>query len=307
MQTCRQKGGTMLLTDCFNSFQLFLQISGLAKSSRESYARTLQRFAAFLEYSGKTLETAAIRKDDVMEFLSCCEETGEKRSTILLRLLTLKKFFGWLKEEREIAENPTERIPIPKEVKRIPRYVSPAQVETLLDQPDASTPWGLRDRALMELIYTAGLRISEALDLQLGDINYEQGFVYVRKGKGGNPRSIPCGATAAEWLKRYTVEARRKLETDCSSFLFLSRTGERLSRQSAAAAIRAYARSAGLPDWITPHSLRHACATHMLEGGARLSYIQEMLGHKRINSTQIYMAVQSQGLKDVHSVCHPRG
>jgi integrase/recombinase XerD len=301
------KGGIMHLTDCFNRFQLFLQVSGLAKSSRESYARTLQKFTDYLEYSGKNSEVTAIRKEDVLEFLACCEENGEKRSTTLLRLLTLKKFFGWLKGEREIAENPTERIPIPKETKRIPRYVSPAQVEAMLNKPDLKTPWGLRDRALMELIYSAGLRISEALDLQIGDINYEQGFLYIRKGKGGDPRSVPFGTQAAEWLKRYTLEGRKKLEQDCSSFLFLSRSGQRLSRQSAAAAIRAYARSAGLPSWLTPHSLRHAAATHMLEGGARLSYIQEMLGHKRINSTQIYMAVRSEGLKEVHAACHPRG
>jgi integrase/recombinase XerD len=301
------KGGTMLLPDCFARFQLFLQISGLAKSSRESYARTLARFSDYLEYSGKILETEAIRKEDVLEFLSGCEECGEKRSTVLLRLLTLKKFFGWLKGEREIAENPTERIPVSKETKRIPRYLSLQQIEALFDQPEINTPWGLRDRALMEVLYSAGLRISEALDLQIGDINYEQGFLYIRKGKGGNPRSVPFGTAAGQWLKRYTLEGRKKLEVDCSSFLFLSRNGERPSRQSAAAAVRGYAAAAGLPDWFCPHSLRHACATHMLEGGARLSYIQEMLGHKRINSTQIYMAVRSEGLKEVHAAAHLRG
>jgi len=107
-------------------------------------------------------------------------------------------------------------------------------------------------------------------------------------------------------LKRYTLEGRKKLEIDCNPFLFLSRNGERLSRQSAAAAIRSYAAAAGLPAWLTPHSLRHACATHMLESSARLSYIQEMLGHKRINSTQIYMAVRLEGPKEVHAACHPR-
>jgi integrase/recombinase XerD len=297
----------MRLTDCFNSFQLFLQISGLAKNSRGNYARTLQKFADHLDYSGKSQEVDAIRKEDVLQFLADCENIGEARSTILLRLLTLKKFFGWLKEEREIAVNPTERIPIPREQKRIPRYVPPTRIEALLNQPDLSTSWGLRDRALMELIYSAGLRISEALDLEEGDIDYEQGFVYIRKGKGGDPRCIPIGKTSTEWLKRHAAEARRKLERDCNSFLFFSRNGERLSRQSAAAAIRAYAKIAGLPEWFTPHSLRHACATHMLEGGARLSYIQEMLGHNRINSTQIYMAVRSEGLKEVHCASHPRG
>jgi len=297
----------MRLNDYFARFQLFLQVSGLAKSSRENYARTLIRLQQYLEFSDRSSEVNQIGRDDLMGFLAACEESGEKRSTVLLRLLTLKKFFGWLKGEREITENPTERVPIPKEMKRIPRYISPQQIEALLEQPDLTTPWGLRDRALMELLYSAGLRISEALDLQLGDIDYEQGFVFIRCGKGGTPRSVPVGTEALQWLTRYTVEGRKKMEADCSAIIFLSRNGERLSRQSAATAVRGYAASAGLPTWITPHGLRHAAATHMLEGGARLVYIQELLGHKRINSTQIYLSVRSENLKEVHGACHPRG
>jgi len=297
----------MHLTDCFKPFQLFLQISGLAKSSRENYQRTLDRLKKYLMFSDRPAEVNQISKEDLMGFLASCEESGEKRSTVLLRLLTLKKFFGWLKAEKEITENPTERIPIPREIKRVPRYVSPQQIEALLSQPDLKTAWGLRDRALMELLYSAGLRISEALDLQTGDIDYEQGFVFIRNGKGGRSRAVPVGAQALEWLKRYILEGRKKLETDCSSLIFLSRQGERLSRQSAAAAIRAYAQLAGLPEWVKPHSLRHACATHMLEGGAKLPYIQEHLGHAVLESTRIYLAVRSDELKNVHTACHPRG
>jgi site-specific recombinase XerD len=115
------------------------------------------------------------------------------------------------------------------------------------------------------------------------------------------------GKPAKEWLERYILCGRRKLERDCNNLVFLTRNGDRMRRQTAAAAVREYAQAAGLPAWVTPHSLRHAAATHMLEGGARLSYIQELLGHRRINSTQIYMAVRSEGLKEVHGACHPRG
>jgi integrase/recombinase XerD len=220
--------------------------------------------------------------------------------------MILKKFFGWLKEEKIITEDPAERIPVAKERKRIPKYLSPTQIESLLNQPDTTTALGLRDRALLELLYSAGLRIGEALDLEMNDIDWQQGFVLVRNGKGGRPRNVPIGNVATTWLYRYLLYGRKKLQNDCSELVFLSRTGEKLSRQAAAAGIREYAKRAGLPGWVTAHSMRHACATHMLEGGAKLPYIQEQLGHVALESTRIYLAVRSEELKVVHSNCHPR-
>lgn len=296
----------MRLIDCFKPFDLYLQSCGFAKTSRESYARTLCRFEKYLEYSDRSWEMEQLKKEDVTGFLGACEEIGEKRTSIILRLLILKKFFGWLKEERIIAEDPAAAIPVPKQQRNIPRFVSVQQIESLLSQPNTETPEGLRDRALLEVIYSAGLRISEALSLKLEDINYEQGFVFVRNGKGGKSRNVPVGTTALHWLERYILEGRRKLERDCMGFIFLTESGLQLSRQAAATAVRAYARSAGLPQWITPHSLRHAMATHMLENGAKLPYIQEQLGHSCMESTRIYLAVRSEELKSVHSACHPR-
>ncbi len=296
----------MRLTDCFRSFDLYLQSCGFAKTSRESYGRTLSRFEKYLEYSDCSCDLEQLKKEDITGFLAGCEEIGEKRSSVILRLLILKKFFGWLKEERIIAADPAAALPVPKEEKQVPRFVSVQQIESLLNQPDTSTPGGLRDRALLEVIYSAGLRITEALSLKLTDINYEQGFVYVRNGKGGKSRNIPIGKTALQWVERYVLEGRRKMECDCTEFLFLTQNGLQLSRQSAAAAVRAYAQTAGLPEWITPHSLRHAMATHMLEAGAKLPYIQEQLGHACMESTRIYLAVRSEELKNVHSAYHPR-
>jgi integrase/recombinase XerD len=219
----------------------------------------------------------------------------------------LIKFFRWLKESREIAADPSERIPIPKEEIRVPRYISPEQIDALLAQPDVTTPWGLRDRAILELLYSSALRISEALAVEIRDINFEQGFIYVRKGKGGKSRNVPLGAPASQWLARYITEARRKLlGCSCTDLLFLNRSGERLSRQAFGKAIAEYVGAAGLPAGLSSHCLRHAAASHMLHGGADLIYIQQLLGHQRPESTQIYTLVRSQDLKSVHASCHPR-
>lgn len=296
----------MQLHESFKSFQLYLQAAGAAKSTRESYQRTLCKFEKFFDFSDRSSELEQLKKEDLIQFLAACEENGEKRSSVILRAMILKKFFGWLKEEKRITEDPVERIPVPKERKRIPKYLSPAQVENLLNQPDTTTPLGLRDRALLELLYSAGLRIGEALDLEINDIDWQQGFVCIRNGKGGRSRNVPIGNVAATWLYRYLLNGRKKLQRDCSELVFLSRNGEKLSRQASAAAIRDYVRRAGLPEWVTAHSLRHACATHMLEGGAKLPYIQEQLGHAVLESTRIYLAVRSEELKHVHAICHPR-
>ncbi len=297
----------MQIADYLNGFETYLQACAFAKNTRDQYRRTLRKFCEYLEYSGNPTEAEQIGKDHLVAFLANCEENGEKANTVAVRALTLMKFFRWLKEERVILADPAERIPIPKERQRVPRYVSPAEIETLLTQPDVSTPWGLRDRALMEVLYSSGLRISEALDLEIEDINYSEGFIYVRNGKGGKARTVPMSQTAGHWLTRYMLEGRRKMEVDCSRLVFLSRDGARLSRQSAAEAFRRYVQSAGLPAWLSPHSLRHACATHMLHNRADLASIQQMLGHARPESTRIYTLVRCQDLKAVHSACHPRG
>jgi integrase/recombinase XerD len=296
----------MQIAEYLNRFESYLQACSFAKNTREGYRRTLRKFCQYLEYSGSPMEADQIRKDHLVAFLAGCEENGEKANTVAVRALTLIKFFRWLKGEGAIREDPSERIPIPKERQRIPRYVSPAEVEALLSQPDTETVCGLRDRALMEVLYSSGLRISEALDLEIEDIDYSEGFIYVKRGKGGKSRAVPMSQTAGEWLTRYMLQGRSKVEVDCSRLVFLSCDGRRLSRQSAAKAFRQYVQSAGLPGWLSPHSLRHACATHMLHNRADLASIQQLLGHARPESTRIYTLVRCQDLKAVHTACHPR-
>jgi integrase/recombinase XerD len=299
----------MQITETLKPFDEYLAGCGFAQLSRQSYARTLRKFCHCLEYSNSPMEVDQIRRPHLLEFLSNCEQQQkEKRSSIILRLQICKKFFGWLRQEKMIAEDPAVTIPVPKEERKPPRYASPQQIESLLNQPDTGTPTGLRDRALLEVIYSAGLRISEALDLEIRDINVAEGFIHVRNGKGGKARTVPVGATALQWLTRYMVEGRTKLlSCSCSEVIFLNQSGEKLSRQQAAGAVRAYARSAGLPAWVTPHCLRHCCASHMLRNGAGLPYIQEQLGHACLESTRIYLAVRSDELKSVHAATHPRG
>ncbi len=298
----------MHINDLEKPFDLYLQAAGFAENSRASYGRSMAKFQKYMELSDRRGEVEQIRKEDVIGFLAYCEDIGEKRSSVILRLLILKKFFAWLKEEKMIAEDPAAAIPVPKEEKQIPRYVSVVQIEALLNQPDTTTPSGLRDRALLEVIYSVGLRITEALSLELGDIDYEGGFVYIRNGKGGKTRNVPIGNAALQWLQRYILDGRRKLlSCSCAQLVFLNSSGDQLSRQSAATAVRAYAQSAGLPSFLTPHLLRHACASHMLAGGAKLPYIQEQLGHSCMESTRVYLAVRSEDLKSVHSSTHPKG
>jgi integrase/recombinase XerD len=298
----------MNINEKLSGFEVYLKACGFSESTRQSYTRTMRKFCDYLQLANVPVELREIRKEHIIGFLACCQESGEKSNTAAVRALTLIKFFRQLKEEGAIAADPTERIPIPKETQRVPRYVCPAQIDALLNEPDITTPWGLRDRALLEVIYSAGLRISEALDLELEDINTEEGFIYVRYGKGGKSRCVPMGATAAQWLCRYIAEARPGLlSTNCSALVFVSRDRQRLSRQSVSKALAHYVKSAGLPAWFSSHGLRHSAATHMLQGGAGLAYIQEMLGHARPESTRIYTLVRSEALKSVHAATHPRG
>jgi integrase/recombinase XerD len=261
-----------------------------------------------LEYSDRGSEVEQLKKEDVTGFLGVCEDLGEKRSSVILRLLICKKYFAWARDQRLTGEDPAAAIPVPKEERKAPRFVSVAQIEALLKQPNTETPAGLRDRAVLEVIYSAGLRISEALALEIRDINFEEGFLHVRNGKGDKGRTIPVGSPAAHWLTRYLQEGRRKLlSCSCTELVFVNNSGQRMSRQLAAAAIRGYVSSAGLPGWLSAHGLRHAMASHMLSSGAGLPYIQEQLGHTCLESTRIYLAVRSDDLKNVHAATHPRG
>ena len=275
---------------------------GLSERTVESYARDLTQFAAYLAERGRILPDATA--EDVRGYLA----GGEWRpSTRARKAAAIRSFF----KRRVVAglteSDPTRSLPSPRLESTLPRTLTVEEVEKLLAKPKAS-PGGLRDRALLETLYGAGLRASETLALRLQDVDLEVGFVRT-VGKGDKERVVPLGRMAMEAIRAYNERGRPFLGgpgTLKSPELFLNQRGRRLSRQGLHAIIKGYAREAGLPDDVSAHTLRHSFATHLLEGGADLRAVQEMLGHADLSTTQIYTHVTAAHLQRVYREAHPR-
>jgi integrase/recombinase XerD len=275
---------------------------GLAERTVESYARDLTQFAAFLEERGRSLPDASA--DDVRTYLA----GGQWRPSTRARKAAAMRSFYRRRVILDLAvSDPTRALASPRLESTLPRTLSVEQVERLLARPKP-TPGGLRDRALLETLYGAGLRASEALSLRLQDVDLEIGFVRTI-GKGDKERIVPLGRMAMEAIRAYNERGRPFLGgpgTLKSPELFLNNRGRRLSRQGLHAVIKRYAREAGLPDDVSAHTLRHSFATHLLEGGADLRAVQEMLGHADLSTTQIYTHVTAAHLQKIYREAHPR-
>jgi integrase/recombinase XerD len=275
---------------------------GLAERTVESYARDLTQFAAFLEERGRSLPDATA--EDVRTYLA----GGQWRPSTRARKAAAMRSFYRRRLILDLAvSDPTRALASPRLESTLPRTLSVEQVERLLARPK-STPGGLRDRALLETLYGAGLRASEALSLRLQDVDLEIGFVRTI-GKGDKERIVPLGRMAMEAIRAYNERGRPFLGgpgTLKSPELFLNNRGRRLSRQGLHAVIKRYAREAGLPDDVSAHTLRHSFATHLLEGGADLRAVQEMLGHADLSTTQIYTHVTAAHLQKIYREAHPR-
>ena len=276
---------------------------GLAKNSVESYARDLVKFFSFLET--KALSPLHASQADLMDFISHLAGRLSVRS-IARNISSLKVFYRFLVSEGEIETNPARLLSAPKLPRRLPGVLSRSEVERLLAQPDATTSRGDRDRAMLELLYATGLRVSELVHLKIPSVNTEAGFVRT-VGKGSKERMVPVGAKALEALKNYLEHGRpRLLKRRSSSYLFLSPRGRALTRQGFWKIIKRYGVKAGIRKELTPHSLRHSFASHLLECGADLRSVQIMLGHSDISTTQIYTHVTRERLKEIHQKYHPR-
>lgn len=279
---------------------------GLSKNTIEAYSHGLNRFLNYLRGKG-TEEIREISKLDIREFLLFLKKKGLSSKTLARNLVSIRVFLRFLTEESILSANPAEEIESPKTAKTLPEILSLEEVETLLEQPDPQILQGMRDRAMLEMLYATGMRVSELTRLQVNHVHLDAGYVLVY-GKGSKERIVPIGNEAIKWARRYMGETREKLlKKRESSFLFVNRSGKPMSRQYFWKSIKAYGRRAGIRKRITPHLLRHSFASHLLERGADLRSVQLMLGHADISTTQIYTHVTGERLKKIHQRYHPRG
>jgi len=273
---------------------------GLSRNTLLSYRRDLQQLAAFLKKN--SIEKAS--EADLFAFLA---SRKGKNSSAARRLSSLKRFYGWCLRERRIRADPTLRLEPPKRAPRFPKTLSEADVEALLAAPDVSTPLGLRDRAMLEVLYASGLRVSELVGLKLFEVNLDAGVVRVM-GKGSKERLVPLGEEAVEWVGRYLKKPRGEmLKKKVSDSLFVTERGAGMTRQAFWYAIKRHGARALPGKEISPHVLRHAFATHLINHGADLRVVQMLLGHADISTTQIYTHVARERLKQLHAKHHPRG
>lgn len=279
---------------------------GLSRLSLEAYSRDLARFAGFLKGQGLD-DPCRAERGHIVEFLEQLSGCGLAPVSLARNISSLRGFYRFLAGEGLCPRDPTESLDSPKMAKRLPEVLTVAEVEALLAQPDSATPLGLRDRAMLEVIYACGLRISELLGLKRSDLAFDQGFIRCF-GKGSKERVVPIGKTARHWTERYLEGSRPALAQKYpSDVLFLNNRGRKMSRMGFWKLLKAYARKAGIKKRVHPHIMRHSFATHLLEGGADLRSVQEMLGHADISTTQIYTHVDREYLKEVHRQFHPRG
>lgn len=276
---------------------------GLADNTIQSYSRDLLRFFQFLE--GRKRSPVHATQDDIMDYMGTLQKDLSARSCAR-SLSALKMFFRFLVTEGRIESSPARLLGAPKLPRKLPGVLTRDEVDMLLAQPDPSNQRGHRDKAMLELLYATGLRVSELVGLQMSNINLEAGYVRM-VGKGSKERMVPMGTKALEVLKTYLSEARGKLlKNKSSSSLFLNSRGAALTRQGFWKIIKKYGKKAGIRKEITPHKLRHSFASHLLEGGADLRSVQIMLGHADISTTQIYTHITRERLKQIHEKYHPR-
>ena len=294
------------MQELIDSFLNYLSVErGLAKNTINSYRQDLKLYQQYLN-SQHLSSFLKINKTDITNFMLNQKEEGLSANSIARRLVAIKSFYRFLVRERIIKSDPTSLIETPKLWKKIPQTLSIAEVEALIQQPNLRDRQGIRDRAILDIMYSTGMRVSEVVNLKLDNVNLDMGFVRCI-GKGNKERIIPLGRHACLAIKRYIETARPNFtKKKPSDYLFLNRFGERISRQSLWKIIKKYAKAARIKKQIRPHTLRHSFATHLLERGADLRSVQEMLGHSDISTTQVYTHINKDRLKNIHRMFHPR-
>ena len=278
---------------------------GLSRNTIISYREDINAYIDFLK--GARIDSFSLtKKNDITDFMFVQKDKGLSPNSVARRLAAIKTFYRFLVRERILKADPSSLIDSPKLWKKIPQILSENEIDALLSQPNIRQRQGIRDKAILETLYATGMRVSEAANLKTDNVNLGVGFLRCI-GKGNKERIIPLGKKAIISLKRYLEVSRpQQLKNKESDFLFLNRFGKRISRQSLWKLIKRYAREARIKKPIRPHILRHSFATHLLERGADLRSVQEMLGHANISTTQIYTHISKERLKAIHKMFHPR-
>jgi integrase/recombinase XerD len=279
---------------------------GLSKNTLEAYRSDLEIYAHWLDqaHQKNILQSSVVEITDFM-----AKRRVDKATSANRRLTVLKRFFRYMIRQNLLTEDPCLNLRPAKQAMRFPTSLSEAQVEALLQAPNTEENLGLRDRAMLELMYASGLRVSEIIVLKLIHLRLNEGIIHIIGGKGNKERLVPFGGEAAQWLQQYIEQARPPLlENKTSEYLFVGRhTANCLTRQAFWYVIKRYATLAGIQEHLSPHTLRHAFATHLLNHGADLRVVQLLLGHADISTTQIYTHIARERLKNIHQQHHPRG
>lgn len=277
---------------------------GLSKNSVEAYRRDISKFEKFLE--GRKIDILSARREEVVTFMAHLRQSGLGSRSVARNMVAVRMLYRFLKSERYLDTLPTDNIELPRSFRSLPDTLSPEEVERLLEAPDTKERLGMRDRAMFELLYATGLRVSELVTITVNRLNLEVGFL-VALGKGSKERVVPMGEVAMGFIKDYIRSSRVKiLKGRESEYLFITARGGRMTRQGFWKIVKKCTLKAGIYKKITPHTLRHSFATHLLEGGADLRSVQTMLGHADISTTQIYTHINSERLKKIYKQYHPR-
>ncbi|TGL87296.1 site-specific tyrosine recombinase XerD [Leptospira congkakensis] len=288
------------------TFQEYLSVEkGLSDNSIYSYGYDLNKFAIFLEK--EHINFLEVKANDIMRFLEEERERKISAKTLAREVVAIRQFYKYLRDEKRLDSNPTEKIETPEVARTIPDYLTQTEIEELFRNIKEDNLYELRDKCIFELLYSSGLRISEACNLKMTDIDMENMTITV-EGKGGRQRLVPFGEKSLEILKKYLVESRTEiLKKRTCEFVFVSKKGSYINRKSVWRLLNHYIKRTKIKKKVTPHTLRHSFATHLLENHADLKSVQELLGHIDISTTQIYTHMANKTLKEVHKKFHPRG
>lgn len=288
--------------DLIREYFYYLQVErGLAKNSVESYERDLARLKSWAD--GESLDVIELTRQDLRGFVADLSREGLSPTSVSRITSAVRGFYKFLMLDGHIKKHPAEDLDTPQKGFYLPKFLNQAEIESLLSAPNVSQEIGLRDRAILELMYACGLRVSEAVNLKIGDAELDLGILTC-KGKGGKTRKVPIGTSAVEWLKSYLALRRKKENIEINN-LFVSSLGKPITRQTIFKFIKEYAEKVGLED-VSPHTLRHSFATHLIQNSADVRSVQQMLGHADISTTQIYTHITDAHLRKTYEKFHPR-